>query len=318
MILYNEEYVFLVGYPNPPAGWRTIPDNETRGGPWEPVPNDTVEGRTYYRQRLSSPAITPQAFVVRIGDRWVASLSSKDRMEIGLGNDFKNNLPAIIQPVFPYRLAARLFLAAAGGADWYICALLHESFHAFEGLRVPTRLSAAETVFNGNQNRYPWESEVFTADWQGELNLLADAVRAKSDAEAAERTRQFLVQRQERRAAANLDASLIDLERQKEWEEGLAKYTELMIWRLAATATGYQPLAALAGDPGFHNYANFNQRWSQEIDQIRRMAGAQGDTRFYYSGLAQTVLLDRLAPGWRTKIMTESVFLEELLRNAIQ
>jgi hypothetical protein len=318
MVLYNEEYAFLVGYPNPPAGWVKVPENETRGGSWEPVPGDTFEGQTYYGQRLTDPAITPQAFVVLIGEHWVSSMPSRDWMEITLGNDFKQNEPLVFRPFFPYRLAARLFLSVVGGEDWYICGLLHESFHAYEGISIPTRLSAAETVFNQNKRRYPWDSEVFAEDWQVELNLLADAVQAKSDAEAIELVRQFLAQREKRRAAAGLDADPVALECQKEWEEGLAKYTELAIWRLAATTSSYEPLPALAGDPGFKDYANFDQRWSQEIEQVRRMASDQGDGRFYYSGLAQAAILDRLAPDWRTKAMAESVLLEDLLRDAVK
>jgi hypothetical protein len=239
-------------------------------------------------------------------------------MEIGLGNNFKESMPSILQAVFPYRLAARLFLTVTGGVDSYITALLHESFHAFEGLRNPERLSTAETLYNQNQSRYPWDSESFSDDWQVELDLLADAVQAESDAEAAELARQFLDQRQKRREAANLDVDLIDLERQKEWEEGLAKYTELSIWRLADATESYQPLPGMTGDPGFHGYTNASLRWSQEIDQIRRMANDQGDTRFYYSGLAQAALLDRLAPEWKTKILSGDVFLEDMLKEAVE
>jgi hypothetical protein len=147
--------------------------------------------------------------------------------------------------------------------------------------------------------------------------LLADAVQAKTDAEAAERAGRFLDQRRERRTDAGLDAGLIELEGLKEWEEGLAKYTELSIWRLAAETTGYSPLPEMDGDPGFVSYANFHTQWSQQIEQIRRMAGDEGDTRFYYSGLAQAALLDRLAPGWRRKAFDGNTALEDLLAEAI-
>lgn len=318
MILYDENYAFLVRYSDPPPGWVKVPGGESLGGPWELVPNDTFEGRAYYRQRLPDPAITPQAFAVLIGDRWVSSLPSREWMQIQLGNDFKENMPPLIRPVFPYRLAARLFLSAAGGVDSYIAALLHESFHAYEGLRNPERISTAETLYNQNQGRYPWGSESSSEDWQAELNLLSDAVRASSEEEAIGLVRQFLDQRQNRRVAANLDADLINLERQKEWEEGLAKYTELAIWRLAANTAGYLPLPGMIEDADFHGYKNIDQRWPQEIEQIRRMANDPGDTRFYYSGLAQAALLDRLYPEWKTRIMTGDVFLEDLLKEAVK
>jgi hypothetical protein len=317
MVLYNGEYVFLTGYPDPPDGWTTVPAGEGRGIAWEAVSGDDFEGRTYYRQRLGSPDESPQAFTVMIGGRWVSSLPAYEAMETGLGDEFRADAPPVIRGILPYRVAARLFLTAAGGKDWYICALLHESFHAYQGIRNPGRLSDAETAFTAKGNRYPWDDAGFAEDWQLELDLLADAVQAKTDAEAAERAGRFLDQRRERRTDAGLDAGLIELEGLKEWEEGLAKYTELSIWRLAAETTGYSPLPEMDGDPGFVSYANFHTQWSQQIEQIRRMAGDEGDTRFYYSGLAQAALLDRLAPGWRRKAFDGNTALEDLLAEAI-
>jgi hypothetical protein len=318
MIVYNEAYAFLVGYPNPPAGWVKVPGNVTRGGVWEAVSDDTFDGQAYYRQRLPNPGVTPEAFTVLVGDQWVSSLTSREWMEISMGNDFRNKVPPFMRIFFPYRLAGRSFLAAVGGKDWYIVAMLHESFHAFEGMSYPTRLAASETMFQENNDRYMWEDQGFRQRWQTELNLLADAVQAVSEAEALDLARQFLAQRQQRRAEFNMDADLIALESLKEWEEGLAKYTELSIWRLAAVSPDYRPLDVMENDTGFKRYTTAGQRWSQEIQQIRRMANDQGDGRFYYSGLAQAAILDRLMPDWRTKVMTEDVFLEDLLQAAVQ
>ncbi len=317
MILYNENYAFLTGFSDPPDGWVRIPEFESRGGPWEAVPDDSFEGRAYYRQPIASPDATPEAFVVRIGDRWVSNLLTADWMEISLGNEFRGMVPPIFQGILPFRLAARTFLSATGGKDLYICLLLHESFHAYESLFDTDRLLAAEYVYNLNRNRYPYDRPAFTADWQAELDLLADAVQAKTDAETMELARQFLERRENRRNAAELDASLINLERLKEWEEGLAKYTELAIWRSAFFSSSYLPLPSMDDDPGFSHYTNFEQIWLQQIQQIRSMVKDDGDTRFYYTGMAQAFLLDRLAPGWRSRILTEDVALEDLLREAV-
>jgi len=317
MIFYNEDYAFLVGLSDPPAGWLKIPEFESRGGPWEAVPDDNFEGEEYYRQPLASAGVTPEAFIVRIGDRWVSNLLTADWMEINLGNEFRGMLPPPLQSILPYRFAARAFLSVTGGHDLYIGAALHESFHAYEAILAQDRLLAAETVYNRNAARYPYNDPAFAKDWQTELDLLADAVQAGKDTETIDLARRFLESRGKRRMAANLDAALIDLERLKEWEEGLAKYTELGIWRSAAETSGYAPLPAMDADPGFSNYANFKQIWSQQIDQIRLMAKDDGDIRFYYSGLAQAAILDRLAPGWRMRILTEDVWLEELLREAV-
>ena len=60
-------------------------------------------------------------------------------------------------------------------------------------------------------------------------------------------------------------------------------------------------------------YADFDGRWSLEIGQMKRQAGQEGDTRFYYTGLAQAALLDRLAPGWKEQVLEEGAWLEDLL-----
>jgi hypothetical protein len=318
MIFYNEDYAFLIGFADPPVGWVKIPEFKSRGGPWEVVPDDVFEGKAYYRQALVVPGGTPEAFAVRVGDRWVSSLLTADWMEIDLGNEFQGMMPAVFQSVLPYRLAARIFLSAAGGHDLYVCTILHESFHAYQAILAQDRLLAAETVYNGNADRYPYGDSVFAGDWQNELNLLADAVQSKSATESAELARQFLTLRAQRRATAKLDSSLIEMERLKEWEEGLAKYTELAVWRGAFVRSSYFPQPAMSDDSGFSSYTKFEQIWLQQIQQIRSMANDDGDTRFYYSGLAQAVILDRLAPGWQSRVFAEGIALEDLLQEAVK
>jgi hypothetical protein len=57
--------------------------------------------------------------------------------------------------------------------------------------------------------------------------------------------------------------------------------------------------------------------WTNEEDQLRRMAGDEGNGRFYYSGWVQAVLLDRLNPGWQARLFEQDVMLEDLLRAAV-
>ncbi len=48
------------------------------------------------------------------------------------------------------------------------------------------------------------------------------------------------------------------------------------------------------------------------------MTGQEGETRFYYTGFAQGVLLDRLDPDWKSQAFEPGVWLEDLLRQAVQ
>ena len=78
LIVYNEAYAFLVGLPEPAAGWRSVPQGEQFGIPWEPVPEETFQSQAYYRQELDLTRDTTQNFAVQIGERYAASLTTGD------------------------------------------------------------------------------------------------------------------------------------------------------------------------------------------------------------------------------------------------
>ena len=67
---------------------------------------------------------------------------------------------------------------------------------------------------------------------QQELDLLRAALEADS-AEKHAATAAFLTQRTTRRTASGLSEQQIRYEQEREWVEGVAKYTELAIWSLA-------------------------------------------------------------------------------------
>jgi hypothetical protein len=312
LIVYNEEYAFLTGYPDPPAGWQTVPRGQRRGQAWEQVPGDSFNGQPYYRQRLLN-GVTPQAFTVRVGQQSVASLTTMEWMKISLREEIRRQLPTVLALFVPLRLVDRVFVSSS---DWYIAALLHESFHSYQDTIAARPLAAAEEAARRHEGEYPWDDEALRSAWRAELELLATAVRASPE-EASGYVQQFLSLRDERRGNSKLSPESVRYEQQREWLEGLGKYTELAIWRQAATSPAYVPLMEEGADPWFKGYTgSFEQRWSQEVDQMRRMADAEGDGRFYYSGWAQAVLLDRLAPGWKDEVLGAGVPLETLLRDA--
>ncbi len=313
-IVYNEDYAFLVGYPDPPAGWVKVPQNERRGGEWEAVPNDTYQGQAYYRQPLPDPEVTPENFTVLVGDRWVATLFTREAAAVSFYTGFREELPAFVRPVFPYRLAWRYL---GGESTAYISALAHESFHVYQGLAAPGRLEAAEQSMS-LEAEYPWDDPELEAAWGTELDLLADAAQAESDEEAAELARQFLAQREQRRGMAGYTADWADFERQREWLEGLAKYAELVLGTTAADSADYAPLPEIFAETDFKSYDFRRRFYAQQLDEVRRMTGHEGETRFYYTGFAQGVLLDRLDPDWKSQAFQPGVWLEDLLRQAVQ
>ena len=316
VIVYNEAYAFLSGADNPGPGWRKVPQNLPRGGPWESVPNDSIDGRQYYRQRIVDKHATPQAFTVRVGELWAASMTTKDWTTIGMGNEIRDSLPSVISVFVPYRLIARIFLGLAMNTDGYICGIEHESFHAYQGMVSPNRLASAETVLTDLGRTYPWGDPPFSEAWKAELNALADALSATQEKRTVELANRFMALRRDRRTAFHLDSALVNLERLREWEEGLGKYTELAIWKCAASDTMHRPVQALSGDPDFSGYRNFSGKWTQELITLRLQSHGD-EIRFYYAGMAQAFLLDRLSPEWRTTILQDNVFLEDLLSEAL-
>lgn len=310
IIVYNEAYAFLVNFGGePPSGWIVPVSGEQQGTDWELVPGDDFFDAPYYRQALVGD-VTPQAFTVRLGAQWAASLPTKEWSRISLAKTIRTDVPSWLRPLVPYSLVTRLLL---GDSDKYISLLTHESFHAYVGIRADRHLINAEKVARQQEASYPWGEAMNCAAWQDELDTLAAAVRADSRDDTLQLAREFLEIRETRRDSCRLATRLIDYEQQREWLEGLAKYVEMESWRRGATAQRYTPHPATAALSDFHDYGGYQSAWNREVDQIGRMANNEGDGRFYYSGMAQAVLLDRLLPDWRMGALTGGTTLEGLL-----
>jgi len=292
ILLWTEETSFLVGYPVQPAGW-------------DEVKEDTSNDKPYYRQDTEDH----QNFAVLIDGRWVASLATKSEMDYFIINQFMDMLPAPINQIIPYRLFIQ-------PTEAHISGVLHETFHVYQTLMAPDKLGLAEDRYNLDADYWDID-ENMRDDWKEEVELLVQALEAESDAETIIFITQFLEQREQRRENHDLDNELINFERLIEWEEGVAKYVEIAIWKQAFSSPNYLPLPEMSQDPDFKDYKTFEQRWNQEIMTMKNQANQEGDTRFYYTGMAQSFLLDRLNPDWKTSIMAENVWLEELLQEAI-
>jgi hypothetical protein len=292
VILWNRSYEFLIDFPGqPPAGWETTPD-------------DSFEGRAYHRR----PAHDPQNFAVPVGDLWAASIGTKAEADVFLIGVFRDMFPTPLKQIFPYRLLIQ-------PSETQIGALLHELFHVYVRAAAPERLTAAESA-HGLGGRYAAAAEAFRSDLRQEGGLLAQALEAQTDLEAADLTRAFLQARADRRQLHALDPDLVAYERWLEWEEGTAKHVELAFLRQAFLAPGYVPLEAMAADPDFRAYAGYEGRWAQELIQLRNLSGSD-EQPFYMLGMAECFLLDRLLPGWKDRVLGEAVFLEDLLMQAV-
>lgn len=314
-LLFNEENAFLFGIPDPETGWMKVPQEVARGGTWIKIPVlESYPNQTVFRTGYTSDE-SPDAFTVRVGDTYVASLPTHAWFRISLMNQFRDELPAFLKPIFPYSLVASVFMP---NSDTYLSLIQHESFHAFQANWATDRFNQAEWDGIRLADQYPWENQTSIDAWQEELDLLQAALKAQNVDEMRALAQQFLEQRNTRRKLVGLSASLIRYENQREWVEGMARYTELESWRVAGTKSYYQPLVNLQNDHKFKDYQTFSSRWSRELGQMSRMAEDEGDGRFYYSGMAQAYLLDQLNPSWKQTLFADpSLNLEDLLRRAL-
>ncbi len=293
VIIWNEDYEFLFGVSSPPAGWEVVPD-------------DKFDGRPYYRR----PADDPQNFAVRVGDQWAASIFTKYLADAGLISAIRGLLPPGIAEVFPYKIFIQ-------PSELQISAVQHEYFHVVQAEIAPVKFAAAEGVHDRGERYWPLD-ETMRSAWREEIDVLIKAVQTSHAGDAKELTRQFLAIRARRRQDIGLDKILIDYERQLEWLEGTAKFAELFSWQEASQNHGYLSLSEMATDPDFKDYETFNSHWNQEIAQTKRQARVEGEVRFYYTGMLQAYLLDRLLPEWKDRFMEEGVYLEDLLGEAIE
>ncbi len=156
---YNEAYAFLVGYPHPPAGWIKVPDLGPRGQAWQAVAGDAFQGQVYYQQPVADAAGQIGSFTVRIGERWIASMVTKEWGTIELVSQARDSLPSVAKDVVPYRL----LLPQVLDSDQYIFKLVHESFHAFQGQQAADRLAQAELAARQYESGYPWDDKT---QWQ--------------------------------------------------------------------------------------------------------------------------------------------------------
>jgi hypothetical protein len=262
------------------ASYEFLVGEENPADSWEVVKEDNFMGRRYYRR----VAKDPQSFAVSIGTRWAGSIGTLDLMNS--------------KGLFKFT------------ADFHIVGLLHEVFHAYQANLAPERFARAMAVYK-SEDRYPYKDSDFASAWNSEGQTLAEALRAKSEAEARSLAQKFLHIRDARREQAALSPELVAYEVELEWLEGLAKYVEIKSYELAASSTSES--ASIRYGPGLPFY------FQGDFIRLERQLGQQdGDLRFYLSGMAQARLLDSLSPGWKAKAMQGKVYLEDLLRAILE
>jgi hypothetical protein len=92
----------------------------------------------------------------------------------------------------------------------------------------------------------------------------------------------------------------------------MARYTERRLIE-ELSATGYEPTAAMEGDPDFGGYAILDWRQATTVSQT---VGRSSRERAYVLGSALCTLLDRLGVEWKAAALDAGEPLEALVASA--
>lgn len=195
----------------------------------------------------------------------------------------------------------------------------HEAFHVFQDTSAPDK-GANE----GLLTQYPSLSAENNAAIAMEAEYLKEALQAEDVDRCRNAARRWLAIRRDRRT--HLDASSIAYEDGTEFGEGLAKYVEYRLFQALQERT---PDPAMAWLQGFNGYEDMSAPRQRLVDAMVGMLQGRSIVnndpygaspvrmRLYFSGMAVGALLDRIGPGWHSRIFQPDVTLTQLATEAI-
>ena len=260
LILYNERYAFLIGHPAPSP-------------PWAAIDSDSFQGNLYYSRNVAES----QAFAVPVEDLWAGSLDTIGHMNRSMKKQIQEKIP-------PEKLTPAMLKMMEITPAYHIVALLHEAFHAFQATQELDRFMQAQRMY-AFEKLYPFEDEAFKSAWNEEGSALFSAIREKDEAVRLKSIAKFLKIRLKRRSAASLSENLIAFERRLEWLEGVAKYVEMQFAEKGSS---------LKGEAISKDYRIVWNRLQADFSfRIRKLGNQNSDLRFYLSGAAQAMILDK-------------------------
>jgi hypothetical protein len=115
------------------------------------------------------------------------------------------------------------------------------------------------------------------------------------------------------------DDRAYDYARFQLWYEGIARYTEHQMARLAAES-GFEPTEDMQSLPDYKPYHVVWERDYEPQANLFKHAGrvARSRTEFYHLGLGMGLALDRSGIDWKEKYFASDVWLDDLLKQAAE
>jgi hypothetical protein len=191
-----------------------------------------------------------------------------------------------------------------------LCFVFHEAFHAFQrdaarpGAR--WRLENALTLFD--YSAAPARNQALFAV---EGRILRAALRASDEESVRKKVRQFLAVRQLRQE--ELGPRLAEFEKGAESNEGLAEYAGTRAVVAGMEAVRHKRVAVPFTSLDASGYLRDKFATLHSLIRI----GRNDRLKFYYTGSAQGLLLDRLLPAWKGRVQQKAVAVQDLLAEAV-
>ncbi len=189
LIIFNRSYEFLFA--------------KNQYGNWDYV-SSGFGGKNIYRRKADNP----QAFAVKIDNKWVGSFNTHNFFNVSL----LEQIPLIIPP--------QLFNYDKIG---YRSIVVHEMLHAYQGICDYDRVDKAEHLKNicGNKN----QDGLFNSYIEEEAKILEEAIKSNNPS-VYELVQKFVEVRDKRYEECGLSQIEISNEQEFEWLEGCARYAE--------------------------------------------------------------------------------------------
>ncbi|HEX8773241.1 MAG TPA: hypothetical protein VF735_06510 [Pyrinomonadaceae bacterium] len=202
----------------------------------------------------------------------------------------------------------------------WVVTLLHEHFHQLQDSE-PGFYSEvnALNLSRGDQTgmwmlnyAFPYEKEEIVRQFYVLGRALAEALQPAPAEQFATRLRAYLEARS--RFKAMLAADDYNYFSFQLWKEGVARYTEYRIARLAAA--GYKPGREFRALKDFNTFSQTADSILTRINSELSVPSLERQRRvaFYAVGAAEALLLDRANPGWQRDYFREKFFLERFFR----
>lgn len=185
----------------------------------------------------------------------------------------------------------------------------HEAFHAFQ------RDDSREGLKWGAENsllifEYKESSTRNNALFGIEARILYDALQTADEKDLREKVRQFLAIRRLRQS--ELEPRFAEFEKGSESNEGLADYAGAKAVTLAIEDAGQNNIP--------FNFTDGNEYLLKKYVSLKAInkIGKNPRLKFYYTGSAQALLLDRLLPGWKRGVQMGGNSVQDLLGSAVK